>query len=140
MIRIEYAPGRARGEGRLAEALVRRTARVVSKALRLKGSFVVSIALVDAPSMHRLNKAFRGKDAVTDVLSFTYGEREMFGEILICPSQARKQARSAKRSLKKEMLELLVHGLLHVFGYDHLKPQDARVMLPLQERLLKNLV
>ncbi len=140
MIRIEYAPGRTRGEGKLSQAMLKRAAGVVSKALRLKESFIVSIALVDAPSIRRLNKVFRGKDVVTDVLAFQYDEAEAFGEVVICPSQARKQAMDGGRPMREEMVELLVHGLLHVFGYDHIKPSDARAMLPLQERLLKKII
>ena len=149
MIRIEYVPGRSRGEGRLSEAAVKRAAGVVSKALKLGEPLTVSVALVDAPTMRRLNKTYGGKDAVTDVLAFQYDEpaegseqsrRGAFGEVVICPSRAREQAREAGRSLKEEMIELLVHGLLHVFGYDHIKPKDAHVMLPLQKHIVTKLL
>ena len=140
MIKIEYAPLRARGEGRLSEALVRKVALGVSTALKLKETFIVSVALVDRPAMQHLNKTFRGKDAVTDVLAFQYDEPETFGEVVICTARAREQALDMGRSLQEEMTELLIHGFLHVFGYDHIKPKDAKVMLPLQERILKKLL
>lgn len=149
MIRVEYAPGRTRGEGRLLPSLVEKTARTVSRALKIKERFIVSVALVDARAIRRLNRTFRAKGTVTDVLAFQYndevggheqGREEAFGEVVICPSKARAQAREAGRPLKEEMIELLVHGLLHVFGYDHIKPKDARVMLPLQDRIVKTLL
>ncbi|KKW34810.1 MAG: putative rRNA maturation factor [Candidatus Giovannonibacteria bacterium GW2011_GWA2_53_7] len=143
MIHIEYAPGRTRGEGRLSEVVVKKTAQAVSRALKLKESFTISLALIDGPSMRRLNGFFRGKDAVTDVLAFAYAPEQApgaFGEVLICPSRAREQAKEVGRALQDEMIELLVHGLLHVFGHDHIKTKDALVMLPLQQKILKTLL
>ena len=140
MIKVSYAPGRARGEGKLTGPAVKKVAEAVSKALSLKEDFPVSIALIDSPAMQRINKEFRGKDKVTDVLAFQYDEPEAFGEVLICPAYAREQAKDVGRLLHDEMIELLVHGLLHVFGYDHIKPTDAKKMLPLQERIVKKLI
>lgn len=80
-----------------------------------------------------MNKAYRGKDKVTDVLSFQEGE------ILLCYAQAKRQAAELGHSVRDENIFLLVHGLLHVFGYDHEKPADARRMFPLQKRILDSL-
>lgn len=140
MIRVEYAPRKARGEGRLSESEVKRIAQGVSKTLKLKEDFTVSVALVDRPTIQHLNKTFRGKDAVTDVLAFQYDEPGNFGEVIICPARAREQAKEVKRPIKEEVIELLIHGFLHVFGYDHIKPSDAKKMLPLQQTILETLV
>lgn len=140
MIRVLYAPSRARGAARLSEARVKRVAEVVSKAIRVKGEKTVSVTLIDGPTMQRINAEYRGKDAVTDVLAFPYDSQsigELDGEVLICPSRAREQALEDGRTVDAEMVELLIHGLLHVFGYDHIKPKDAKKMLPLQAQILR---
>lgn len=136
MIRIEYATGRTRGEGKLSKALVQRIADAVAKELKLKEDVTISVALIDRKAISRVNATYRGVDAVTDVLSFTYEDAEVFGEVLICPAYARERAREDHKTLYAEMIDLLVHGLLHVFGYDHIRPKDAKVMLPLQSRLV----
>ena len=79
----------------------------------------VSIALVSAVEMKNLNRVYRHKDRVTDVLSFTFDSADILGEIIICLPQASMQARQKKHSLRKELQVLTVHGLLHLLGYDH---------------------
>ncbi len=83
--------------------------------------------------MRRLNKQWRGNDRVTDVLSFESGE------ILINYDQAKRQAIELKHSTRDEVIFLLVHGVLHVYGYDHEKPSDAKKMFPLQTKILTKL-
>lgn len=139
MIRYQLTPGRFAGTARISAADLSRAARVISRALKIRKSVTLSVAMVDTRTMQRWNERYRGKSSPTDVLSFTYGEGEVFGEILLCPSVARKQAKEARRSLRKELLELLVHGTLHVFGYDHEKPKDAKMMLPLQDKIMASL-
>ncbi|MFH1089594.1 MAG: rRNA maturation RNase YbeY [Candidatus Uhrbacteria bacterium] len=111
----------------------------VSRGLRLKKDKQVSIAFVTPGVIKRLNKSYRGKDKVTDVLSFPFIDEETFGEVLVCLSQAKKQAREYQHSLEEEITILLVHGLIHLFGYDHLKETEAKKMFLLQQKILKNL-
>ena len=98
--------------------------------------------------MRTLNSAYRGKDATTDVLSFSLREGkfphiqpEMLGDVVISLPAAERQARAAGHSTGRELERLLVHGLLHLLGYDHEQsPQEARRMerkeRQLRERLL----
>ena len=87
----------------------------------------VSVAFVDDDAMRELNKRFRRKDKTTDVLTFpaddSYGEPAQdgrpLGDIVICVDQARRQAAEEKHSLAIEVRYLLLHGILHAFGYDH---------------------
>jgi probable rRNA maturation factor len=87
----------------------------------------VSVAFVDDDVMRELNKRFRRKDKTTDVLTFpaddSYGEPAQdgrpLGDIVICVDQARRQAAEEKHSLAIEVRYLLLHGILHAFGYDH---------------------
>ena len=71
--------------------------------------------------MKRLNSKFRGKNSTTDVLSFPLAENfeRHLGDIVISLPQARKQAREFGSRLQEELLRLLIHGLLHLLGYDH---------------------
>ncbi len=93
----------------------------------------ISIAFVGNKDIKKLNKTYRQKDCITDVLSF-----EELNEIIICYPRTVEQAKDKKHSIKKEIEILLIHGLLHLLGYDHLKDKDARIMEELEERLLSN--
>ncbi len=94
----------------------------------------VSIAIVSDRRMRALNRQFRGKDKVTDVLSFPSdaatavraGERRFLGDIVIAAGAARQQAREAGHSPITELRVLALHGLLHLLGYDH-EGDDGRM-------------
>jgi len=97
----------------------------------------ISLALVSDIEIRRLNRVYRHKDKVTDVLSFSFADRDFLGEVLICLPQARRQAKLHKHSLKKELKFLTVHGILHLLGYDHEK--NSRELLrqnKMQEKIL----
>ncbi|MEK7648809.1 MAG: rRNA maturation RNase YbeY [Patescibacteria group bacterium] len=96
---------------------------------------VLSIALVDDPTIRRINKQTRRVDRVTDVLSFSYGLDE--GELIIAPNQARRQYASFKsKSLKDELKRLVIHGYLHLAGLDHKKLAERRIMEQVTRTLL----
>jgi probable rRNA maturation factor len=90
--------------------------------------------------MKSLNREYRGRDYATDVLSFRYrGEVAdgipFLGEIVIAPEVAWNQSRRWRIPPEREMRRLLVHGLLHLLGYDH--ETDSGEMMQLQRRLLR---
>lgn len=99
----------------------------------------LSIALVSEEEMARLNEQYRGIAAPTDVLSFgcddpclaSEGEPIVLGDVIIAPEVAERQAAEAGVTVEAELNLLLVHGILHLFGYDHEGEEDAAVM---QER------
>lgn len=109
------------------------------KALRDKKS--VSVILVGDKKIKELNKIYRHKDRVTDVLSFGDWEDEHFlGEIVICLPQARRQAKAYGVSLKQELARLLIHGMLHLRGYEHEQSRaEAARMFKRQERMLRQI-
>lgn len=84
-----------------------------------------SVAFVSDKRMMELNKFFRGKDSTTDVLSFPHEPDEFdkddanFGDIVISVEQAQRQAKENKLTLENEIKELILHGVLHLCGYDH---------------------
>jgi len=108
----------------------------------------ISLALVGDAAMRRLNRIYRGKDQVTDVLSFGAHDQaknfrfcgpEYLGEIIIAYPQARRQAKIAKHSLDSELSLLLTHGFLHLLGLDHEKSKkDAQLMEKLQAKIVKS--
>ncbi len=103
---------------------------------------LIGVVFVGPRSIRRLNRVYRGKDYATDVLSFPYeGESvngmPFLGEIVLSPAVADKQAREYNITREDEIRRLLVHGILHLLGYDH--EVDDGKMLRLQNRILKQL-
>lgn len=118
---------------------------VLSRALKLS-HIVVSVSFVSPAKIQELNKAYRKKNKPTDVLSFASdtsflpkGEREL-GDIFICSTYAQKEAKRRALSLHEELMRLLVHGVLHLKGYDHATEDDEARMFELQERLLERII
>jgi len=96
----------------------------------------LSVALVGPAQIKQLNKRYRRKDKTTDILSFA-GEGSFLGEIVICPQQVRKNAQKYKVSFKKELTQVLIHGILHLLGYDHERSQkEAKKMEKRQQYYL----
>ena len=102
-----------------------------------KGSGELAVCLVSDTGMRRYNRDFRGKDQATDVLSFPLGP-EALGDIVISVPRAAAQARQRGHSLSREIKILLLHGYLHLLGYDH--ETDTGAMLRTQKRLLLQLL
>ncbi|HTT37118.1 MAG TPA: rRNA maturation RNase YbeY [Burkholderiales bacterium] len=89
----------------------------------------VTLRIVGAPEGRRLNRAFRGKDYATNVLSFRYpDERPLAGDIVLCAAVVRREARERGISLEAHYAHLVVHGVLHLQGYDHERRPEAQRM------------
>jgi probable rRNA maturation factor len=94
--------------------------RVALGVLRAEGAKGPVDVVFHSPAEQRaLNLQWRGLDRTTDVLSFPYGEPELFGELYIDPVLAAEQALRYRHSLHREMRRLIVHGCLHLCGHDH---------------------
>ena len=101
-----------------------------------KNNYEVSIVFVGDRLIRRLNKIYRGTDKTTDVLSFE-GEENFLGEIIICYPQIKRQAKKYKHSARQELVFVLVHGLLHLLGYDDKIEKGRREMMALGEEFMK---
>ncbi len=133
-------------------------AESVYKSLKQKVKLSAEISFCNEEEIQELNKEQRGKDAVTDVLSFPSlnliaGEivkkknypydidpetgGVFLGSIIICTARAEQQAREYGHSLKRELYYLAVHGMLHLFGYDHEIEEDKAVMREREEQILQ---
>jgi probable rRNA maturation factor len=106
-----------------------------------------SIVLVGEEEIQNLNRDYRGIDAVTDVISFAFEDNgnvlpkgvRMLGDIYICIPRMQEQAKNYGHSEKRELSFLVVHGLLHLLGYDHMTKEDEQVMFRLQDEILAKL-
>ena len=99
----------------------------------LDESVELSILLIGADHIRRLNARFAGNDYATDVLSFPMMDDEeanesMLGDVVLCPEIARANAEKLDHSLDRELNVLLVHGILHLLGYDHQGKMDQSEM------------
>jgi probable rRNA maturation factor len=99
----------------------------------------VDLYLTKSPEIKALNKRYRGKNKATDVLSFPSGQNGLLGSIIIDVQTAKKQAKFYKHSVRRELQELFVHGVLHLLGHDHEKPEDAAKMKKQEEKFNKTL-
>lgn len=96
----------------------------------------VSIALVDDETMQQLNKQYRHKNMPTDVLSFTQeqeitipGTPKLLGDVVVSVDTAKRQAAAANRTLDEELCQLIIHGVLHLLGYDDVTEEGYQEML-----------
>jgi rRNA maturation RNase YbeY len=111
-------------------AVVRRVARAEGRLPDL------TIVITDDAAIRRLNRAFHGTDAPTDVLAFEAGEPDYLGDVIISYETARRNARAAGWRIADELDLLVVHGVLHLLGYDDTRPRARAKMWKRQEEIL----
>ena len=105
----------------------------------------LSVILTNDARLHELNLNYLGVDAPTDVLSFPASETDpetgarYLGDILISVPRAQSQAEAAGHALESEVQLLVVHGVLHLLGHDHAKPEEKRRMWKAQAEILESL-
>ncbi len=116
---------------------LKEAAEAARKRVKLKGD--VTILLADDEKLHILNRDFRGKDKPTNVLSFPSEENGYAGDIAIAHGTVKAEAAAAGKSFADHAGHLVVHGVLHLAGYDHERPRDAKVMEPLEVKILHRL-
>ncbi len=125
-----------------------RLAAIALRVLEAEGAppCELSVTVTDDETVRGLNREYAGDDAVTDVLSFSQREGEAFvgapgsvpplGEVVIAYPQATRQAEERDRSVEEEVARLLVHGTLHLLGYDHAEAEEERRMRAREGELL----
>ncbi|OWY40722.1 rRNA maturation RNase YbeY [Xenophilus sp. AP218F] len=105
----------------------------------------VSIVIVDAEEGRQLNLDYRGKDYATNVLSFALNEGEsvaglpLFGDLVLCAPVVEKEAAEQGKALDAHYAHLLVHGMLHLQGFDHEQDQEAEEMEALESVIVQKL-
>lgn len=107
-------------------------ARHVLEAEQVDGAAELSVLFVTPDHIRRLNARFAGEDHATDVLAFPMMEEEdgalLLGDVVVCPSVAQKNADELGHGIDAELAALVVHGTLHLLGYDHQGEEDKAKM------------
>lgn len=107
---------------------------------------VVSVELIGDARMRQLNHRYRGRDTTTDVLAFAMRDApgpfsELLGDVVISIPRAAKQARERGHTVTHELAVLLIHGILHLLGYDHERDErEARRMRRQEQKILRTLL
>ena len=119
------------------------------KTLKIEDDVEVSCVLVDDERIHEINREYRHIDRSTDVISFAMEDNDQFyvegmprtlGDIFISIPKMQEQAKEYGHSEKRELSFLVVHGLLHLLGYDHMKSKkDEEIMFYFQDEILESL-
>lgn len=107
----------------------------------------VDLLFVVAPKMKKLNKLYRNKNYVTDVLSFPFESNLEFsfldtiplGQIIISPWKIKKQAKKLNHSIKREFCYIFTHGIAHLLGYDHQTEEEAKIMNEHVENIMRKM-
>ncbi len=99
----------------------------------------ITIVFVSDEEIKKLNKKFFNKDNTTNVISFPINDKNYLGEIYISFDTAKKEAKEWKVSLIFEILYLIIHGILHLIGYDDLDPENEKIMEDKEIEIVKNL-
>jgi probable rRNA maturation factor len=128
---------------------VERAARAALAALPPPaGPAALSLVLTNDAHIRELNRDYRGKDRPTNVLSFPQddaaaaaeqGRVEELGDVILALETVREESLSQNKSLEQHSVHLIVHGILHIFGYDHAAPDTAETMESLERAILAQL-
>lgn len=135
--------------------LIKKVEKACFEVLGQDNFFLIDMTIVDEQTIKQLNRDARGVDAVTDVLSFPCfeglnlpvcqddfgecdyeGKRVLLGSIMICRQRATAQAREYGHSYARELGFLSCHGFLHILGFDHIDPDDEKVMIAKQKEIM----
>lgn len=114
-------------------------AEAARKAAKIPARSGFTILLADDTRLKTLNQDFRGKNKPTNVLSFPSSEKDYRGDIALAYGVTKAEALAAKKNFADHARHLVVHGVLHLAGYDHERARDAKVMEPLETKILAKL-
>jgi probable rRNA maturation factor len=137
--------------GLIDEDWVGRIAQAVLKVEGVSSPYEVSLVFTDSETVRELNRDYRGVDAPTDVLAFYVLPRRggddsfilppdgvtRLGEVIVSYPQAVEQAKEQGHSTQRELALLIVHGILHLLGYDHAEPDEESKMKERERKLLE---
>ena len=99
----------------------------------------LTLRVVGAPESRALNLRYRGKDQPTNVLSFPYGEPGVLGDVVLCAPVVNREAREQGKAAAAHWAHMVVHGVLHLRGFDHIRKTEARVMETTERAILARL-
>ncbi len=128
---------------RFPVAFLRMVTRYAAQEGGCPGPAEISLTLTDDPSIHQLNRDYRGMDAPTDVLAFSQecspGPTRVLGDVIVSLETARRQAAHQGCTLRREVAWLISHGVLHLLGYDHRDNTELTTMRERERAVLERL-
>ena len=137
---------------RLAKKCLREVVDITLSTQKVDRPVELSLIFTGDEEVHKLNRDYRGIDSTTDVISFALSENvadtefvtppdkiSRLGEIIISYPQAASQAKENKQTIKAELAWLVVHGLLHLLGYDHQDDKSEAVMRKCEDKILRGI-
>ena len=105
----------------------------------------LTIRMVDSEEIHELNRDYRNVDRPTNILSFPFELPEgvddlpLLGDLVICKEVLERECKEQNKTLEEHFCHLIIHGCLHLLGYDHIEDVDAQEMEPLEIKALAKL-
>ena len=138
---------------KISKDFFERILRIMQKKEEIKEECSIGVVLVGQGRIRNINKRYRGKNQVTDTLSFSFLEVQKptkkdlrfiepketpknLGEIFLCPSRIKKQAKKFKKKFNKELALVFIHGMLHLLGYEHKDTKTTKVMRKREKEIL----
>ena len=140
MLKVEFSnkTRKYKVNERLLKSLVKEIAQLAGEK-----DGIVSISFVGKQRIRNINRKFRDIDKPTNVISFpfmdSFGRIKIIGDIIICPEIAQKQAKKEGNDFIDYMAFLIIHGFLHLLGYDHIEEADRVVMEKKEEEIFKKI-
>ncbi|MGQ0674605.1 MAG: rRNA maturation RNase YbeY [Rhodospirillales bacterium] len=122
-----------------AARLARRAARAAAAAAAARARGEIAVVLADDATLRRLNRDYRGKDKPTNVLSFPLAADGTLGDVVLALETLLAEAAAQGKPAADHLAHLVVHGVLHLLGYDHKRPAEARRMETLEIKVLRRL-
>ncbi len=148
-INIDIKPSYRR---RLTQKWLREVVAATLSIQKMNRPVELSLIITSDEEVHKLNRNYRGIDATTDVISFALSENvadtefvtppdriSRLGEVIISYPQAASQAKENKQTIKAELAWLVVHGLLHLLGYDHQDDESEAIMRKREDKILRGI-
>ena len=105
----------------------------------------ITIRMVDSKEIHELNATYRHVDRPTNILSFPFELPEgiedlpLLGDLVVCKEVLERECKEQNKTLEEHFAHLIVHGCLHLLGYDHIEEEDAKEMEPLEVKAMAEL-
>ena len=119
--------------------IVERAVAAALAAERIKTPVELSVVLATDAAVQKLNKAYRGKDKPTNVLSFPAGDPSLLGDVVLAYGTVARDARAEEKLCQNHVSHLVVHGVLHLLGYDHERMPEAEKMETRETKILAGL-
>ena len=145
MIILKHKKGQTRNHPSLSAAQVDKAVRKVLRSEKIIQTGEVNIIFVDNSLIKKLNRQFLGKNKTTDVIAFPYDRKTIrsdddpFGDVYISLPEAKSNAKAFNEPYQKELLRLVVHGMLHILGYTDYRKKEKKMMWKKQEKLVDKL-